>query len=85
MTAVADVQAGTVRATVEIAASPETVFRALTDPGELARWFQWPHGRDQQAGIIRHAPGHRDHVHVRFACAAHDRECAPDRRGTELP
>jgi hypothetical protein len=54
-------------------------------PGELARWFQWPHGRDQQAGIIRHAPGHRDHVHVRFACAAHDRECAPDRRGTELP
>lgn len=53
--------------------------------GELARWFQWPHGRDQQAGIIRHAPGHRDHLHLRFACGAHDRECRPDRSGTELP
>jgi uncharacterized protein YndB with AHSA1/START domain len=37
MTAVADVQAGTVHATVEIAAPPESVFRALTDPGELPR------------------------------------------------
>jgi uncharacterized protein YndB with AHSA1/START domain len=42
MTAVADVQTGTVRATVEIAASPEAVFRALTDPGELARWWGSP-------------------------------------------
>jgi uncharacterized protein YndB with AHSA1/START domain len=36
------VQAGTVRASVEIAASPEAVFRALTDPGELARWWGSP-------------------------------------------
>jgi Polyketide cyclase / dehydrase and lipid transport len=42
MTAVADVQAGTVHATVEIAASPESVFRALTDPGELPRWWGSP-------------------------------------------
>jgi LysM repeat protein len=53
--------------------------------GELARWFQWPHGRDRQAGIIRHASGHRDHMHLRFACGSHDRECRPDRSGTELP
>ncbi len=39
MTAVADVQAGLVRATVDIAAPPEAVFRALTEPGELARWW----------------------------------------------
>jgi uncharacterized protein YndB with AHSA1/START domain len=39
MTAVADVQAGTVHATVEIAATPEAVFRALTDPQELPRWW----------------------------------------------
>jgi len=39
MTAVADVPAGTVHATVEIAATPEAVFRALTDPEELPRWW----------------------------------------------
>jgi uncharacterized protein YndB with AHSA1/START domain len=42
MTAVADLQAGTVCASVEIAASPEAVFRALTDPGELGRWWGSP-------------------------------------------
>src|SRR5262249_54857044 len=42
MTAVADVKGGVVRATVEIAASPDTVFRALTDPAELARWWGSP-------------------------------------------
>ena len=39
MTAVADVQTGVVRASVEIAAPPEAVFRALTDPTELPRWW----------------------------------------------
>ena len=42
MTAVADVQAGTVHATVEIAAAPDAVFRALTDPAELPRWWGTP-------------------------------------------
>jgi uncharacterized protein YndB with AHSA1/START domain len=39
MTAVADVQTGVVRASVEIAAPPEAVFRALTDPAELPCWW----------------------------------------------
>lgn len=30
---------GTVEKTLELAASPERVWRAITDPGELARWF----------------------------------------------
>ena len=42
MTAVADAQAGTVHATVEIAATPDAVFRALTDPDELPRWWGSP-------------------------------------------
>jgi len=41
-TALVDVQGGTVHASVEIAASPEKVFRALTEPGELARWWGSP-------------------------------------------
>jgi uncharacterized protein YndB with AHSA1/START domain len=41
-TAVADVAAGTIHAVVDIAAPPERVFRALTDPGELAAWWGSP-------------------------------------------
>jgi uncharacterized protein YndB with AHSA1/START domain len=37
--AVADVQTGTILASVEIAASPERVFRALTTPDEIVRWW----------------------------------------------
>lgn len=41
----------------------------------LARIFQYPHGEGALAGIIRHAPGHADHIHVRFHCAAADSQC----------
>lgn len=36
---IADLSAGLILATVTIAASPERVFRALTDPQELPRWW----------------------------------------------
>ncbi len=41
----------------------------------LAEWFQYPHGRRADHGIIRHEPGHEEHIHVRFRCAANDPEC----------
>jgi uncharacterized protein YndB with AHSA1/START domain len=40
--AVADLTAGVVVASVDIAAPPERVFRALTDPRELATWWGSP-------------------------------------------
>lgn len=40
--AIADLTQGTILATVEIAASRERVFRALTDPRELVRWWGSP-------------------------------------------
>lgn len=40
--AIADVTGGTILATVEIAASQERVFRALTDPREVVRWWGSP-------------------------------------------
>ena len=43
--------------------------------GELARWFQWPRAADERVGVVRHVRGHRDHLHVRFVCAAHDLRC----------
>ncbi|APR85356.1 Hypothetical protein A7982_10705 [Minicystis rosea] len=36
---IADVTGGTILATVEIAASPERVFQALTSPEEVVRWW----------------------------------------------
>jgi uncharacterized protein YndB with AHSA1/START domain len=40
--AIADVTRGIVLATVEIAAPPERVFRALVDPEEVVRWWGSP-------------------------------------------
>jgi uncharacterized protein YndB with AHSA1/START domain len=37
--AIADVSEGTILATVDIAAAPERVFRALTTPEDLVRWW----------------------------------------------
>jgi uncharacterized protein YndB with AHSA1/START domain len=37
--AIADAGSGTILATVEIAAPPERVFRALTTPDEIVRWW----------------------------------------------
>lgn len=42
---------------------------------ELDVWFQYPHGRRANHGIIRHEPGHTEHIHVRFRCAPRDVEC----------
>ena len=39
MTAATDAALGVVRAVMEVAASPEKVFRALTDPNELEQWW----------------------------------------------
>lgn len=39
MTAVADSALGVVRAVMEVAASPEKVFSALTDPKQLEKWW----------------------------------------------
>jgi murein endopeptidase len=67
----------------------EPLYQAARAAGattaELARWFQYPGDAERHVGVIRHADGHRDHFHVRFACAAHDRECGPRRRGDEIP
>ncbi len=41
----------------------------------LDEWFQYPHGRRADHGVIRHEPGHEEHIHVRFRCAANDPEC----------
>ena len=32
----------------------------------LKEWIQYPRGRYEPEGVIRHFPNHEDHLHVRF-------------------
>lgn len=41
----------------------------------LRLMFQYPRGPGAINGIIRHEPGHADHIHVRFKCPAGDKKC----------
>jgi LysM repeat protein len=43
----------------------------------LDRWIQYPRGKYEPAGIIRHFPNHEDHLHVRFVCPYSDLRCRP--------
>jgi uncharacterized protein YndB with AHSA1/START domain len=78
MTAVADVQAGTVHATVEIAAPPESVFRALTDPGELPRWWGSPEVYQTHDWKVDLRPGGK------WSCQARSPEGTGEVRGEVL-
>lgn len=49
--------------------------RRGTPPDALERMFQYPHGPTAPRGLVRHFPQHRDHLHVRFACAPDDPHC----------
>ena len=42
---------------------------------ELDRLFQYPKGAYAPAGLYRHYPNHRNHVHVRYACPPDDAMC----------
>ena len=37
--------------------------------------FQYPRGTGDRTALIRHEPGHRGHVHVRFRCPEGDSDC----------
>ncbi len=37
-----------------------------TSKATLDRLFQWPRGRRNKRGVIRHERGHDDHIHIRF-------------------
>lgn len=42
---------------------------------KLNQWFQYPRSRGTRRGIIRHAAGHANHLHIRIHCSATDRSC----------
>lgn len=42
---------------------------------ELSPILQYPRGPRVPEGLIRHARGHRNHVHIRFTCGPIDQNC----------
>jgi LysM repeat protein len=44
---------------------------------QLDRWIQYPRGKYEPNGVIRHFPNHQDHLHVRFVCPYSDLKCRP--------
>ncbi len=59
----------------------EAAKRLGYDDQQLEYLFQYPRGKNAQAGVIRHSNGHLRHAHVRFKCSESDHECL-DRRPT---
>lgn len=53
----------------------EEARRDGATPEQLAAWFQYPNPRGTNNGIIRHAPGHGSHIHVRFTCSDRELRC----------
>ena len=45
------------------------------DPTLLDQLFEYPHGKRAGVGLVRHEPNHKDHLHIRFACAPQDAYC----------
>jgi murein endopeptidase len=45
------------------------------DQDALHRLIQWPRGRAEGEGLVRHAGGHLSQIHVRFRCGRHETEC----------
>jgi murein endopeptidase len=41
----------------------------------LARWMEYPRPTGQSGTVIKHVPGHTDHLHVRFACEHGQARC----------
>jgi|GEM_PF-603593 len=44
---------------------------------KLDQWIQYPRGKYEPNGVIRHYRNHEDHLHVRFVCPYSDLKCRP--------
>lgn len=42
---------------------------------KLNKYLQYPRPKNVRKGIIRHAPSHANHLHIRFKCSAGDTKC----------
>src|SRR5690606_3218491 len=43
---------------------------------ELEKLIQFPAAQNSNNGLVRHAKGHTQHIHVRIKCAKHNTQCS---------
>lgn len=48
---------------------------AVVKKSSLARWMEYPRPTGQSGTVIKHVPGHTDHLHVRFTCGKGQTRC----------
>jgi murein endopeptidase len=57
----------------------EALYKAATAMGvseeRRREILQWPRGPKAFRGVVRHSPGHDNHIHVRFSCGPFETEC----------
>lgn len=51
------------------------VESAVVKKSSLARWMEYPRPTGQSGTVIKHVPGHTDHLHVRFTCGKGQTRC----------
>lgn len=54
----------------------KAALRAGAKKEELAKWIQFPQKAGTNHGIVRHADGHKAHIHVRFKCGPREKSCS---------
>ena len=50
-------------------------LRPVYSKRKLEKYLQYPRPRNVRKGIIRHAVGHKNHLHIRFKCSLDDTRC----------
>jgi murein endopeptidase len=51
------------------------VKTGVVPKSSLGRWMEYPRPTGTGGTVIKHVPGHSDHLHVRFACAKGQARC----------
>ena len=55
----------------------EEAQRTGWSEADLDLLFQYPRGKGEAKGLVRHARGHDDHFHLRIRCPVEDEGCVP--------
>ncbi len=53
----------------------DALARGIYNTDQLRGLMQYPDGSKASDRLIKHAPGHVNHIHVRYRCSPHDSAC----------
>lgn len=56
------------------------VKQGLMSKSALKRWMEYPAPTGSGSPVMQHVKGHADHMHVRFKCQPHEKQCKSRKR-----